>query len=543
MQFLITYLCGNKRITTPTEDDKIHVMVEDEADHKKLIIKALDKIVVTKVCVAFDYKFKDSDSVFLNGYQSATDSREFNLNESLNDLKQIPFLTAHKYAFKNFGDYAFYEYGSGVLHSWDVGYVRSDKGQFIGNNIYSWAGLIIEYRPKENKIHLVSDINEVKMAKGEERAFIDAVVEDFEDTSEIKYFDKFTPRTTEKLTSYSTWYNYEDKIDEKIITDDVKALSNAFNLFIIEDGYQSKIGDWKYIDLEKFPNGLKSIVNKIHEKGAKAGIWIAPFIVQAESRIVKERPWWLKAVNGKPVKCGANWGGFYALDFYNDEARKYVQECLNFYKDMGFDCFKLDYLYAVSLPLYDGKNRSQVAYESYKFLRDILGDKIIIGAGCNMAPSFGLFDYVKVGPNISLEWDDAWISKKAHRERNSTRVAIVNTLYRSIFNGKVFMNDPDIILIKKESKLTPEQQESLSMINVLFGSNLAISEDLTTFAPLYRTYDKKMAKLLDKIISIRDNATNAKFTRKNNKITITYELEGSPVSMEYDPDNGVLKEL
>ena len=52
-----------------------------------------------------------------------------------------------------------------------------------------------------------------------------------------------------------------------------------------------------------------------------------------------------------------------------------------------------------------------------------------------------------------------------------------------------------------------------------------------------------MAKLLDKIISIRDNATNAKFTRKNNKITITYELEGSPVSMEYDPDNGVLKEL
>ena len=46
-------------------------------------------------------------------------------------------------------------------------------------------------------------------------------------------------------------------------------------------------------------NGLKYVVDKIHEKGYQAGLWLAPFSVQKVSLTAKEHPDWLiKDENG-----------------------------------------------------------------------------------------------------------------------------------------------------------------------------------------------------------------------------------------------------
>ena len=544
MKYELTYKYNGSTFVTNKNDDKVIFEIEELGNRVKAKVKALADITVIKASISYDYTFSKKDSIFVNGYQSCTDTKEFTIEEKLNNLKQVPSLVSKKFSFKSYGDIAFYDYEKDVLHGFDVAYIRGNNNIFIGNNNFLFAFLIIEFRHAESIIRLVDDLNNVRVKKDEEVLLFDYYFEHFKDLNDLEYFKQFKPRTTKKLVGYSSWYNHFENINENIILQNLNAVDNHFELFQIDDGYESSVGDWKICNHEKFPNGLKTVVDKIKEKKLMPGIWVAPYVAQEGSRLIKNHPDWLKLVDGKPVKCGSNWGGFYALDFYNEEVRAYIKDCLLYFKDLGFEFFKLDFLYAVSLPLYEGKNRSMVACEAYRFLREILGDSIILGNSCNMSPAFGVFDYVRIGPSITSEFDDSWVMRKMHRERNSTKVAIQNTIYRSIFNGKVFMNDPDVFLLRKELKMTFEQKYSLAMINAIFGSILMTSDDITTYAALYQNYDRRAAKIFDKIVHIQNCVENVEYRRKDDgKISISYDLDDASHVMVYDPEEGILEEV
>lgn len=543
MKYEIAYEKLGKRKVISSNCPDLEINFQEDGLRNKVTLKSNSDITVLSAKIIFSYKFKEKDALFCNGYQSCTDTQEFGIHDKLNNLKQVPGFGVKMFSFKSYGDIAFYDYQKNVLHGWDVGYIRSDENLFIGNNNYEWAGMIIEFHTASNEIHLVLDINKVKLAKDEEILFFDFNKETFVDFDDIEYFKKFKPRTTKKIVGYSSWYNYFDKFNEGILLENLRAVEKSyFNLFTIDDGYESAVGDWKICNYDKFPNGLRSVVEKIHEKELLAGIWVAPFVAQEGSRVLEKYPnWFKKDSHGNMIKCGSNWGGFYALDFYNEDAREYIKNCLLHLKDLGFDYFKLDFLYAVSLPEYEGKNRSQVACEAYRFLREVLGDSLILGNSCIMAPAFGVFDFVRVGPSVTTEWDDSWLMRKMHRERNSTKHTILNTISRSIFNGRVFLNDPDVFLLRKDIALTFDQKESLATINALFGSALTTSDDITTYDRLYPNYDKKAAGLLESCNAMLNRACNVTHRKKGNLIEISYELDKKKYVFVYDPETGVSK--
>lgn len=544
MKYEVTYLLSGKSITTDKSDEHVRLSFEEDGVRKQLVLMALSKVVITNASISYDYKYDEEDALFCNGYQSCTDTQEFGIHDKLNNLKQIPGFGVKMFSFKSYGDIAFYEYKKNVLHGWDVGYIRGKKNLFIGNNNYEWAGVVIEFWPENNQIVLVDDLNKVHVNQGEKVTLFDYNYEEFEDLNNLEYFKKFTPRSTRKYIGYSSWYNLFDKINEKALLDNLDIINDKqFELFQIDDGYESKVGDWKICDKEKFPKGLRPVVDKIHENGLLAGIWVAPYVAQEGSTLLAEHPdWFKKDADGKLVKCGSNWGGFYALDFYNKDVRTYVKECLLYFKDLGFDYFKLDFLYAVSLPLYDGKNRSQVACEAYRYLREVLGDSLILGNSCVMAPAFGVFDYVRIGPSVTTEWDDSWLMRKMHRERNSTKHTILNTITRSIFNGKTFLNDPDVFLLRKDIGLSYDQRKSLATINALFGSVLTTSDDLSTYDRLYPNYDKRAASILEHTLRLLKEAKNVSFKKMGNLIEIRYDLEDKTYVLSYDPETGISQE-
>ena len=49
-------------------------------------------------------------------------------------------------------------------------------------------------------------------------------------------------------------------------------------MFQIDDGWEPKVGDWLETDAQKFPHGLKGMVEEIHAAGFQAGLWLAPFL-------------------------------------------------------------------------------------------------------------------------------------------------------------------------------------------------------------------------------------------------------------------------
>jgi len=202
--------------------------------------------------------------------------------------------------------------------------------------------------------------------------------------------------------------------------------------------------------------------------------------------------------------------------------------------DMGFDFFKLDFLYAAALPSYKDKTRCQVQQEAYKLLRDTLKNKIILGCGANIINSYENFDYLRIGPDVSLEFDDIFYMRMFHRERISTKVTIQNTIYRSFMNNHLFGNDPDVFLLRDDNiKLSKAQRESLAKLNALFGSLLFTSDNIAT-------YDEEKKALFNEVLNLFYNAHNRRYITKGNIIDITYELYGEKKHILYNIKKGTL---
>lgn len=294
----------------------------------------------------------------------------------------------------------------------------------------------------------------------------------FAEGSEAEVFDGWfqamgiKPRTEKKLAGYSSWYNRYQDITKDTIREDLtgcRGLLCPGDLFQIDDGWEPKVGDWLDTDAQKFPHGLKGMVDEIHAAGFQAGLWLAPFVCEKDSALFRQHPDWLLKVDGAPWCCGCNWSGFYALDIDNpavlDYLRRVFDRVLN---DWGFDLVKLDFLYGASPFGNAHESRAARMRRAMELLRSWCGQKAILGCGVPVMPAFGLVDYCRVSCDVSLDWDDVWYMRLFHRERVSTKQALNNTVFRRQLNGRAYGSDPDVFFLREENcKLTAEQNAPL----------------------------------------------------------------------------------
>ena len=98
----------------------------------------------------------------------------------------------------------------------------------------------------------------------------------------------------------------------------------------------------------------------------------------------------MKNKNGKIPFASHNWGGFYALDIYNKEVRQYLKEVFDTVLNVwGYDMVKLDFLYACCIIPFNGKSRGEIMCDAMDLIRELCGDKLILGCGVPLAPAFG----------------------------------------------------------------------------------------------------------------------------------------------------------
>lgn len=512
-------------------DFKADVLFETGSGLKrlKLTLTPFEELQTMDIRICCSYKFDQTSRVLINGYQSWSSTREYFIDEKMKGLPAFaaPLKKTHK--IDKYGDYTFYKYPKkkGYFHGYTYGYIRKGR-QFslIGSLTEKNGFTVIEYNTCENRI---------SMAKECERLTVSTPYEAFDllwaEGGEAYVFDTYfnamqLPVSSCKPTNgWTSWYNYYQKINEAVILDNLDNILKADHkpgIFQIDDGFQTAVGDWLSIDADKFPKGMKHMADGIKAAGMKAGLWLAPFICEKRSRIYREKKdWLLKDGKGKPVAAGFSWSGFYALDFHNGEVREYIRQVFSVVLDeWGYDLVKLDFLYAVCLIPRPDKTRGTIMTEAMQFLRECAGDRLIIGCGVPLGPSFGLVDYCRIGCDIGLDWNADAFMRLLIRERVSTRNAIYDTIVRRQLNGRAFLNDPDVFLMRDGNlKLSETQKRTLFTVNYLFGSLLFTSDNTAGYNDAQWELFNMTGRTVPRVIS------KVEYYR-NGLVEVFYEEEG-----------------
>ncbi|MGH4119881.1 glycoside hydrolase family 36 protein [Clostridium sp.] len=514
------------------DDFKATVDFEKYNNYKKIKVSIFPsrELEIEKLCISTNYSFKASDRIFVNGYQSWTDSREFFIDEKMKTISKLAAPIIKKYQFDKYGDYTFKKYSkkSGEFHGYTYSYIRNGENfNFIGSLTEKNGYTIIQQFVKDNKIIIDKECKGHRI-NSEYVPFELVSIEGSENNVFDLYFDLMNIKRAKakSMTGWTSWYNYYQNINEDIILENLnhfKDFDKNIEIFQIDDGYQTYVGDWLDTDFSKFPKGMRYIADAIKTKGYKAGIWLAPFVCETNSKIFKEKKHWiLKDSHGELVLGGSNWSRFYALDIYNPEVREYIKSVFSVVLDeWGYDMVKLDFLYAVCLVPNKTKTRGQIMTEAMEFLRECVGDKLILGCGVPLGPSFGLVDYCRIGCDVGLDWDDKVFMRLLHRERVSTINAIGNAIGRRQLNGRAFLNDPDVFLLREDNIiLTETQRQTLSTVNHIFGSLLFTSDNIIK-------YDNKKHLMFDNIMDLKEKEIHSVESFRNGIVEVMYSQEKS----------------
>ena len=145
----------------------------------------------------------------------------------------------------------------------------------------------------------------------------------------------------------NTWEACYFNIDEeKLFSFAEEAKKTGIDMLVVDDGWfgarnndSAGLGDWSE-NKEKFPNGLKSFVDRIKSTGLKFGIWVEPEMVNPDSDLYRAHPdWCLRTPEREPLLSRKQ----LVLDMSNPEVvNNLIAQFEKTFGDLDIDYFKWD---------------------------------------------------------------------------------------------------------------------------------------------------------------------------------------------------------
>lgn len=489
---------------------------------------------VTSVTVRMAADVRGSEAVYLNGYQSWTDSVEHRPWDTMVGLANVPGAVVDAFSLDAGGDYRFCRYDvlPGEMHGFGYGYLRQGYEVSLVGSLSEDTGLtVVRTSARRQMLTLEKEPPQVPLAAGERRELASFVVcrgTLAEATGAWLALAGIRRRPAPPLVGYSSWYRHYGNIDAGRLFEDLegvadvlgttsgdptpaerelgvgagRSLGGAVALFQVDDGW-CRVGDWARPSEERFPQGMEAVASAVSARGLLPGLWLAPFLCETESRLFAEhQDWLLRDDEGRPYVSRMNWSGACALDTLNPEVRDYVrmvlrQACAGW----GFRFLKLDFLFAACYEPHGGKNRGELMADALGLVREAVGEDVLLDfCGVPLVSAMGQCEYCRVGCDVGLDWDDAPYMRLLHRERISTRWSIANTLGRAHLDGRAFRNDPDVFILRDDGvRLSRDQRLRLVSADALNGGMFLTSDDMGAWTPAQRQqFEIQLARFLER---------------------------------------------
>lgn len=538
--FHIIYVFEGKEHSVFGFDGDENVAISPYIENGKFRVQIYAKndisLVAGTYCLPFD--FERDDKIFTNGYQSWSLSKEYSVEEYDDSLENADGAEVKKLGADKYGDAFFYKnsYKKGVTHGYTYSYVRRVGRYFLFASLNDSSGFTrFVVNVPASSIIVEKDCAGRKLLKNEEYELLNFVkIIGAEDEVFDRWFSLMNvkPLTHKNLVGYTSWYNYYQNISSSVIERDLEGLKNLPvkpDVFQIDDGFESAVGDWADVDENKFPSGLKPVADKIKAEGYTAGVWLAPFVCEKKSAVYKNhKDWLVKGEGGEPLSIASLWSGMYALDIYNKEAAEYIKTCLKTAVcDWGFTLLKLDFLYAVCLVPRENKTRGEIMKDAMDLIDESRFGAEILGCGVPLSAAFGRVEYCRVGTDVSLEWNGPSSLKDFHSERPCTKYTMFNSVFRRQLSQRAFVSDPDVFILRDYNvSLTREERLALGTVNALSGGILFASDD-------FSRYGEREKEDFTFLLSLR-GAKIISAEEEGGKMKIVYEKDGKKKYFEYD---------
>lgn len=256
------------------------------------------------------------------------------------------------------------------------------------------------------------------------------------------------------IFGWNSWDHFNSGVTEEAVLRNMAFIAGNPELrekithIIVDDGWQTDWGHWSANG--KFPSGMKALADRIHAKGFKAGIWLAPLCAEACTPLYQLSPeCFLKDDEGHPyLMVEGIIRSFYCLDVSVDKTRAFLRQMFRQVREWGYDYVKLDFLFnqaeALERPDCHSQDPSwstnRHVAEMLKIAREELGAATHLLA-CNTPFELGgeLFDEVRLTNDIGTFWLNADYCYQAHAARH-------------FMSGKWFAVDPDFAVVRVPEK-------------------------------------------------------------------------------------------
>ena len=227
--------------------------------------------------------------------------------------------------------------------------------------------------------------------------------------------------------------------------------------FQMDDGYEPTYGDWE-LNLTRFPDGFtptKGIVKKTLDAKLKPGIWIAAFSAYSASKLYKTyepKGWFMD----KTVYGALTFSDYMMLDMSNKEVLAWTEALFKKIRQTwGFVWCKLDFSYPALLAT-GFADPSLTNVEMYRqglaaARRGLGKDTFFLNIG---AMGIGGVDAMRLTMDTAPVWDwDPKVGTMA-MTRQGLKPAMATGSRRYFYHGKVFVNHPDLILFRSDTRNT-----------------------------------------------------------------------------------------
>ncbi|HEY43522.1 MAG TPA: alpha-galactosidase, partial [Anaerolineae bacterium] len=311
-------------------------------------------------------------------------------------------------------------------------------------------------------------------------------------------------------TGWCSWYYFFHSVTKDDVLSNMRWAEKRrevipLEVIQIDDGFQVEVGDWFHSNEGSFPEGMAQLSGQIREAGFKPGLWLAPFIAKPNAQLLREHPEWvlhncwrLPSITGFTFETFAR-----ALDVSHPDFLEYLHGLISkISHEWGYDYLKLDFLYAGALPgvrFDETQTRAQALRKALSVIRQTAGEDVtLLGCGCPLGSGVGIFDAMRIGPDVAPDWSPSFKGIRFPFENEPGFPSLKNAMQAAINRGflhrRWWVNDPDCLLIRDQNtRLTEAEVQSMATIISLSGGSLFTSDDLPSLSDIRVDW---LAKLL-----------------------------------------------